>query len=141
MKDRLVELIRAFEDFENGVQILEKFRLELGSLDTIGFGKEAREIRAKLNDVEGVPFVRSALEELKEKIRRKAIRKREPEIDLIDQEGHEKKLDVYEQEVKEVPTLKYGDFKEKKVYSPLKKDAERLEKCGFKVKRIVRFKK
>ncbi len=118
MNDRLVELVKAFEDFEKGVQLLEGFGLEVKNLNIAGFEKDAEEIRAKLNDVDEIPFIKTSLKELKRRVNIKEKMKREkPEESKIEKEY------------------------KKEGFGSLKMDVERLEEYGFKVKGVVKFKK
>ena len=80
MNDKLVELVKAFEDFEKNVNLLENSRLELKNLNTTGFEEDALGISAKLNDVDEVPFVKIRLKEIKEKIQRKKEKVKEQKI-------------------------------------------------------------
>ncbi len=118
MNDELIELVKAFKDFERGVQLLEGFKLEVKNLNAAGFENDAQEIRAKLDDVDNIPFIKIGLKELKRRISIKEKMKREK---------------PKESKIEEEP--------KKESFESLKMDVERLEEYGFKVKGVVKLKK
>jgi hypothetical protein len=75
-----------FEAFQFGVKRLKDLREELDKINTEGFYREEKAIRAKLKNVSEIPNIERAIKELKNKVKKKGRkhgRKKPTKIDKV----------------------------------------------------------
>jgi len=134
--------LRDFQVYARGVKRLEELEDELDSLDTKGFSKEEKDIRAKLKSVHLIPQIERELRELKAKISGIDLKYEKEQIDKK-QSSKIRQLESKEGEIgkaaEKIPTIKHGIESLKSEVEKLRRAKMRKQLTGSEVKSVEKI--
>ena len=138
-------LKKEFINFAKKIEVLEKLKFQLESLDTKGYEGEARKIKSKLKDISKISEIRVDIKDLKNKIKQGKVQVKQPIIKkVVEKRPVIKKHVIVKEIIKEKiirprPKIKIKKIKvkpkKKKIKKPSKKEIQR------KIERMKRKKK